>query len=222
MKNDIEKLEKTLDIKFENINLLKQAMTHKSYAAEAGTNENNERMEFLGDSILSVIVADFLFQKYPDEDEGRLSQLKSQIVSRHGLSIWAKKLKLGNYMYISKGEETNGGRKRDSLLSNAFEAVVAAVYLDAGFFAAKKFIFNYLILQRRMVVTDAKSKLQERIQSVHRTLPEYKVLSESGPDHEKIFEVGVFVKKEPLGKGKGHSKKEAEQAAAKNALKSLK
>ena len=142
MKNDIEKLEKTLDIKFENINLLKQAMTHKSYAAEAGTNENNERMEFLGDSILSVIVADFLFQKYPDEDEGRLSQLKSQIVSRHGLSIWAKKLKLGNYMYISKGEETNGGRKRDSLLSNAFEAVVAAVYLDAGFFAAKKFIFN--------------------------------------------------------------------------------
>lgn len=222
MVTELEKLEKSVDVKFENIYLLQKSLTHRSYAAETNSSEQNERMEFLGDSILSAVVADYLYQKYPDEDEGRLSQLKSQLVSRHNLAIWAKKLKLGNFILISKGEEANGGRKRESLLSNAFEAVIAAIYLDAGFFAAKKFIFNYLIQQRRMVITDAKSKLQEYIQSTYRTLPEYRVVSESGPDHERVFEVGVFLKKEPIGTGTGLSKKAAEQAAAKNALKTMK
>jgi len=221
MPNDVEKLEKIIGFKFQNSELLTKALTHRSYAAETGSHEHNERMEFLGDSILAAVVADYLYQKYPDQDEGRLSQLKSQIVSRQNLAQWAKKIKLGNFILISKGEEASGGRKRDSLLSNAMEAVIAAIYLDGGFMPAKKFIFNYLIQQRRLVIHDTKSKLQEYIQSVYRTLPEYKVLKEEGPDHQKVFEIGVYLKKNLLGSGTGHSKKEAEQVAARKALKTL-
>jgi ribonuclease-3 len=167
-------------------------------------------------------VADYLYHKYPDQDEGRLSQLKSQIVSRQSLSKWAKQIKLGNFMYISKGEDANGGRKRESLLSNTFEAVIASIYLDGSYLDAQKFIFNFLMQQRRMVVNDAKSKLQEYIQSKYQTLPEYRVLNEYGPDHEKVFEIGVYLKKNLLGQGTGPCKKEAEQVAARKALREIK
>lgn len=218
---DLQKLEKAIGYKFHNTDLLKKALTHKSYAAEIGDMQYNERLEFLGDSILGASVVDFLYHKYPDQNEGRLSQLKSQIVSRQTLSRWAKEIKLGNYMYISRGEDAAGGRKRDSLLSNTLEALIASIYLDAGFLPAKKFILSYLTRQRRLVVNDTKSKLQEFIQSKHKTLPDYKVIKESGPDHDKIFEIGVFLRKNLLGVGKGHSKKEAEQVAARLALRHL-
>lgn len=219
---DLTKLEKLTGIKFRDPELLQLALTHKSYSAETGINHNNERLEFLGDSILAAVVADFLFQKYAEDDEGRLSQIKSQLVSRQNLAKWARKIKLGSYIFISKGEEASGGRLRDSLLSNAFEALIASIYMDAGFKAANNFILEFLQAQRRVIINDAKSKFQEYAQSVCRALPEYRVLSEAGPDHEKTFEIGVYIKKHLLGSGSGHSKKEAEQLAAKSALKSLK
>ncbi len=221
MPSDLEKLEKIIGHQFENSELLKKALTHKSYAAENGCEEYNERMEFLGDSILSASVADYLYHKHPDQDEGKLSQIKSQIVSGQSLSKWARDIKLGAFLLISKGEEANGGRQRESLLANTIEALIASLYLDAGYAVAKEFIYKYLIKQRRVVINDAKSKLQECIQSRFQTLPEYRVLSETGPDHERIFEIGVYVKKDLMGVGTGRSKKDAQQGAAKKALKAL-
>jgi ribonuclease III len=218
----LKQLQKLIDTQFKNINLLTIALTHKSYAAEINSKEFNERLEFLGDSVLSSVVADYLYQKYPKQDEGKLSQLKSQIVSRLNLGRWAKDIKLGDYIYISKGEQACGGRDRDSILANAFEALIAAVYLDLGYEAAQKFILSHLSKQKRLVVNDPKSKFQELMQSKYQRLPEYKVLEETGPDHEKMFEIGVYMDKELLGVGKGRSKKDAQQIAARNALKKLK
>ncbi len=221
MPNQIKSLEKAISYKFKDPVLAQNALTHKSYATEQGLSEFNERMEFLGDSILGASVAEFLYNKYPKQDEGRLSQLKSQIVSRINLSKWAKEIKLGACMLISTGEEASGGRNRDSLLSNTMEAVIAAMYLDGGFSTAREFIFKYLASQKRLIVSDSKSKLQEYMQSQFQTLPDYKVVSESGPDHEKIFEIGVMLKEKLLGTGSGKSKKEAEQAAARSALREI-
>jgi ribonuclease III len=219
--NDLKSFEKVIGFKFHNIDLLKKALTHKSYAAETGSSEFNERMEFLGDSILAGIVVDFLYNKYPDQDEGRLSQLKSQIVSGTSLSKWAKELKLGDYIYISKGEEASGGRRRDNLLSDSLEAIIASIYLDAGFEAARKFVLSYMMKQKRIAVYDAKSKLQEIIQSTYKTLPEYRVIDTKGPDHDKVFEITVYIKNKAMGSGEGKSKKEAEQQAAREALKKI-
>jgi len=221
MSNDLLLVQKALGLKFKNLDNLKIALTHKSFAAENGLTEYNERMEFLGDSILSAVSADYLYHKHPLFHEGKLSQLKSQIVSSQNLSKWARELKLGTFIYLSQSEELNGGRQRDNLLCDSIEAVIAAVYLDQGYEAASKFILRYLSLIKRIIINDSKSKLQEKIQSDYQTLPEYKVISESGPDHNKLFEIGVFLKKKLLGTGTGNSKKEAEQAAAKKALKLL-
>jgi len=222
MPNDLKTVQKIIGVKFKDIHFLETALTHKSFAAERGLAEYNERMEFLGDSILSSVSADYLYHKFPNLHEGRLSQLKSQIVSSQNLSKWAKELKLGNFINLSKSEEINGGRQRDNLLCDTMEAVIAAIYLDLGFEPAKRFILNYLSSQKRVIINDSKSKLQERIQSSFKTLPEYRVISETGPDHQKSFEIGVYLRKKLLGAGSGASKKEAEQAAAKKALKLLK
>ena len=222
MSNDLKIVQKTLGLKFNNINFLKVALTHKSFAAESGVEEYNERMEFLGDSILSAVAADYLYQKHPSQHEGKLSQLKSHIVSCVNLSKWAKELKLGSFIYLSKSEDINDGRQRDSLLCDSIEAVIAAIYLDSGYEAAKKFILKFLSSQKRVVIGDSKSRLQEQLQCEYKVLPEYKVMGESGPDHEKSFEIGVYLKKKLLGTGVGGSKKEAQQAAAKKALKLLK
>ena len=221
MSANLDKAQKAFGIKFKNPELLKKALTHKSYAAEMGNDEYNERLEFLGDSILSAVVSEHLYIKHPEYDEGRLSQIKSQVVSGQNLCRWAKKAKFGEYFFISKGEEINGARTRDSLLANTFEAIIAAIYLDSGFDAAKKFVHVYLDQQKRVIINDSKSKLQELLQSKYQSLPEYKVISESGPDHEKIFNIAVYHKKKQLGKGSGRCKKDAEQDAAKTALKVL-
>jgi ribonuclease-3 len=219
---DAAKLQKIVGYRFKKKIHLELALTHKSYAAATGSDEFNERMEFLGDSILSAVVADYLYRKHPDRDEGRLSQLKSTIVSKESLAKWAKTIGLGDHMLISVGEEANGGRERDSLMADTLEALIASMYLDGGFEPPQKFINKYLAKQKRICVNDPKSKLQEVVQSKHQTLPDYRVLGESGPDHEKVFKIGVYLQKKLLGVGEGRCKKEAQQSAARKALRTLK
>lgn len=217
----LDKLQKVIEYKFNNLEVLITALTHKSYAAETGLKIYNERMEFLGDSILSAIVAESLYCRYSGETEGILSQLKSQIVSSQNLSGWAKDIKLGEYILLGRSEDTKEARSREGLLCDVFEAIVCAVYLDGGFDNAKKFVLKFLDKQQKIVITDYKSRLQEAAQSEYKVLPEYKVLKESGPDHDKNFEVAVYVKNKLLGKGRGHSKKEAQQLAAEKAMRNI-
>ncbi|MBU0952083.1 MAG: ribonuclease III [Elusimicrobia bacterium] len=212
------KLENLIGIEFQNKKLLDEAITHKSYAIETNKDYWNERLEFLGDSVLSCVIADYLFTIYPGSAEGHLSRIKSQFVSRQMLTMWAKELNLGEFILLSKGEETTGGRERESILSNALESLLGAIYLEKGFKTAKKFITAYFSEKKLTADFDLKSKLQEIIQAKYKILPVYTVIKESGPEHEKCFEIEVSVKKKVLGMGKGKSKKEAEQQAAKQAL----
>ena len=179
-------------------------------------------MEFLGDSVLSSIVADFLYSKYVNDDEGKLSRLKSQIVSAKNLSKWAKNISLDKFILISKSEELNSARNRDTLLCDSFEAVIGAVYLDSDFLTTSNFIKKFLNSQKKFGITDYKSTLQEKVQSEFQTLPQYKVIKEYGPDHDKKFEVGVYINDSLFGIGVGISKKEAEQMSAREAGKKLK
>lgn len=213
--------EKKIRLKFKNAKLLEEAFTHKSYAIEQGVNVNNERLEFLGDSIISAVVAHFLFKRFNDVDEGRLSKMKSQIVSRANLAVWGSDLQLGDFLFLSQGEEATGGRRRESLLGNAYESLVGAIFLDQGFSRAQRFIMRQLAKRKRIVENDFKSKLQEIIQKKYKTPPTYSVVNEEGPDHAKKFTLEVRVNKKVLGLGEGRSKKEAEQLAAKEALRAL-
>jgi ribonuclease-3 len=217
------KLEKILGVKFKNTALLEEALTHKSFAMEqSGKVPFNERLEFLGDSILSAAVAHYLFSRYPDVDEGRLSQLKSMLVSRPSLTVWGRDIDVGKYLRLSEGENATGGRDRDSIVGNAMEALLGAVYLEAGYEPTQKFIDKLLSKRKRMVTADHKSKLQEWAQKKYKIPPSYIVSRSFGPDHAKTFEINVVVSNEVLGSGSGKSKKEAEQAAARDALKRMK
>ncbi|MFN3966231.1 MAG: ribonuclease III [Endomicrobiia bacterium] len=215
-------LESILGIKFTNKHLLEEAITHKSYAIEKNKPYWNERLEFLGDSVLSCVVADYLYSKFPDSPEGHLSRIKSQLVSRQMLVKLAKELNLGKFILLSKGEESTGGRTRESNLANAVEAIIGAIYLDKGFEMAKKFILKHIPSKQFSLETDYKSKLQEISQAKYKILPVYRVVSENGPEHDKNFIVEVKIKNKILGIGKGKSKKEAEQQAAKEAIQKLK
>lgn len=210
-------LQKKIGIKFKNPAILNTALTHKSYAIENNLTEFNERLEFIGDSVLSVATAVHLYKKYPHYDEGKLSKIKAAAVSRATLYIIAKKLKLGNFLKISKSEEATGGREKESILANALEAIIGAIFLDRGCLTAEKFV-NKLLSKQEINPSDSKSELQEVIQSKYKTIPAYKVLEEKGPDHDKIFKISVNIGKKVLGIGTGKSKKEAEQDAAKKAL----
>jgi ribonuclease-3 len=222
LSKDYEKLQDIFEYKFNNLEILRTALTHKSYAVEYGKKNYNERMEFLGDSILSVIIVETLYLIYPSESEGKLSQLKAQIVSASNLSIWAKEINLGDYIFLGKSEDVFEARNRESLLCDVFEAIIGAVYLDGGFEHAKRFVLKFLDTQKEIVITDYKSRLQELTQSVYKELPEYKIIKEFGPDHNKKFEVTVYVKRRLLGTGTGNSKKEAQQSAAEQAMKNIK
>jgi ribonuclease-3 len=221
---DYEKLQETIEYKFNNLEVLRTALTHKSYLVTSYNDKKsyNERMEFLGDSILSAVISETLYLTYPSESEGKLSQLKAQIVSASNLSIWAREINLGDYIFLGKSEDILKARNRESLLCNVFEAVVGAVYLDGGFENAKKIILKFLDAQKEIIITDYKSWLQELTQSVYKELPEYKIIKELGPDHNKKFEAAVYVKRMLLGKGIGSSKKKAQQSAAEQAMKSIK
>ncbi len=215
-------LEPIIGYCFKNKELLKEALTHKSFAGERRGVKHNERLEFLGDSILGAIVADYIYNKCPHDEEGVLSKIKSNLVSRRNLYVWGKKLNLGQLMSLGHGELSTGGRERDSIISNAVEAVIGAVYLDGGYGAAETVILPWVRTQQLTPdVRDFKSLLQEFLQKKGVDTPVYEVIQTVGPEHDKIFTVQVSLKGKVLGTGKGHSKKMAEQAAAQCAFEKL-
>ncbi len=221
MLDNLHKVQENLRYFFDNLDLLKIALTHRSFASENNLDYNNERMEFLGDSVLSAVVSEYLYKKYYDDNEGKLSQIKAQIVSAKNLSVWAKKVKLNEYVLVSRSEEANFARQRESLLCDSFEAIIGAMYLDSDYSTARNFINRFLYEQKEIKSTDYKSHFQEMIQAQYQILPEYKVVKEYGPDHEKTFEIEVYVKGKSFGFGKGSSKKQAEQLAALSAIKKI-
>ena len=210
-----------------NKKLFEQAFTHRSFLNEAKVKvQSNERLEFLGDSILAFVVSDFLFATYPDFDEGTLTNLRSSLVNTKMLSKVAKELNLGALLKLSKGEEESKGRENDSLLENCFEAYVGALFLDQGIEIVSNFLKSTLLVKaeefvQKKTFKDPKSLLQEKIQANKQSSPIYRVLLEAGPSHAKSFTVGVYVKGALLGKGSGRSKQEAEEMAAKSALEDL-
>ena len=220
-------LEERLGYSFRNRALLETALTHSSYANEnrASGIVCNERLEFLGDSVLGVTVADFLYRHFPDMPEGRMTRLRAELVCEQSLHRVALELHLGDYLRLGKGEEHNGGRKRASILSDAVEAVIAAMYLDAGMETAAGFIHRCLLDDVRAIetpsFTDYKTSLQELVQRHSGQVLSYELVGEEGPDHAKTFRVQVCLNGEPLGRGTGRTKKEAEQTAAANALEAL-
>ncbi|MDD5304171.1 MAG: ribonuclease III [Elusimicrobia bacterium] len=215
-------LEEVIGYRFIDAGLLKQAMSHKSFASESGSGVYNERLEFLGDSVLASVVAHAVYAGYPDEPEGNLSKKKSLLVSRPSLATWGEALDIGSYLHLGVGEESTGGRTRQSLLANAVEALIGAIYLDGGYEAAAKFIRAwYAERHGSLLETDHKSKLQEILQKRHKSPPTYETTSSTGPDHDKVFQILVRLGERELGRGAGKSKKEAEQAAASDALKKM-
>lgn len=221
---NLENLEKEIQIKFKNKELLREAMTHRSYLNEhRGEKLNsNERLEYLGDAVLEFTISKLLFEHFPQEPEGFLTACRSQIVQTKSLANLANELALGNYLLLSKGEEESGGRQNSGLLENAFEALIGAIFLDQGVQKTIRFIhqhFEILISHLSSEnLKDAKSLLQEKAQEAEKITPIYRVLDEVGPDHAKIFTVGVYLGEKKLAEGQGRSKQEAEEAAAKAAL----
>lgn len=229
MRAPIPQLEKKIGYTFKNSDILLQATTHSSYAYESPQKDtpDNEVLEFLGDSVLGLIIADYLCSTYPDLSEGELSKLKSSAESTSTLSQIAKKINLDKMILLGKGEEKSGGRKKRTILAGAFEALVAAVYLDGGLEEARNFLLKFFeaffnrIKVENFLVDNYKSALQEYFQKENLPAPFYKTITEKGPDHKKIFMVEVFHGKKPLAKARGRSKKNAEQRAAQKALKSI-
>lgn len=223
----MKKLEKKIDYSFSDETLLEHAMTHSSYSNERGLGRAgcNERLEFLGDSILGYFAADYLFRSYPDKPEGDMTKLRAELVCEQSLVSVAEELELGNYLRLGHGEIVCGGRERPSIMADAVEALIAAMYLDGGLEAAKKFIYSF-ILNRPIKAGSAgshdyKTRLQEITQRSGAGSPRYSMTGSSGPDHCKEFSAEVEVGGKVLGTGSGRSKKEAEQSAAKNAIEAM-
>ena len=229
MKDDlIRDLQKRLSYNFINVDLLREAITHKSYVNENPdlNAKDNERLEFLGDAVLDLAISSYLVENFPHYQEGELSKFKSMMVSEPSLSKIASDLDIGEYLLLGRGEEHTGGRKKESLLANALEAIIAAIYLDGGLQAADGFVRMVFVAQiqtitREGISLDYKTDLQEYCQGHDLELPSYRVSKEIGPDHKKTFEVELLINGEVLGLGIGKNKKEAEQRAAKEALKYL-
>lgn len=218
-----------IGFRFRDPALLQQALTHRSFLGANGSdlNTSNERMEFLGDSVLELVVNEHLYARHPDLQEGELTKMKSLLVSRGILSNQAREMGLGRYLLLSEAEQDSGGRERPSILADTFEAVVGAIYLDGGLESARGFLRQRLLTAAQGILgdrtfTNYKSLLQEFVQSEYRTYPRYRISAQSGPDHRKIFTVDVSVKGRKLGEGRGSNKKKAEQSAARDALEALK
>lgn len=212
--------ERRIGYEFKDKSLLKRALTHSSYANEKGTGLDNERLEFLGDSVLGFITAEYLFDHYKDKAEGDLTKKRAYAVCEKTLFGYAKKIGLGDMILLGRGEERTGGRQRPSVVSDAFEAVIAAIYLDGGIENAKKFVLPFIEIasETKPVFKDYKSTLQEVLQQNPTERFEYIVVGESGPDHNKEFIVEVHLNSNVIGTGRGSSKKRAEQEAARSAL----
>jgi ribonuclease-3 len=226
MERNLEKLEDILNVSFNNKDILKNALVHRSYLNEhkSFALEHNERLEFLGDAVLELVVTDYLYHNYKDP-EGILTNWRSSLVNATSLAVISERLKIYDYLYLSRGESKDNNKKaRNYILSNALEAIIGAIYLDQGYQATEKFIGDNLIINLKKIIADKsyidpKSLFQEKSQEILNITPHYKVLSESGPDHNKKFIVGVYINKELITKGKGYSKQEAQTEAAEEALK---
>lgn len=222
MINDFSAFEEKIKYQFKNKSFLREALTHSSYANEVRNGAKcNERMEFLGDAVLSIVTAEFLYNKFPDMPEGELSKLRSSLVCTAELSAFAKEICIGDFLLLGKGEKNTGGSERPSILENAFEAVIAAIYLDGGMEYAKAHILRFLnsaIENHKISFKDYKTQLQEVVQQNPDETLNYVIVGESGPDHDKRFEVEVHLNSNVIGRGIGKSKKQAEQEAAKEAL----
>ena len=218
----LEKLQQSVGYKFKDERLLQRALTHTSYANECneGHNKSNERLEFLGDSVLGIITAEHFYLNFKDLPEGELTKLRAATVCENSLSSFARQLGLGEYLLLGKGEMCTGGSDRPSIVADAFEALIAAIYLDGGIEEAKKFVLKYVdkAVEEHRGFKDYKTVLQEVIQKNPGEVIEYVLVKESGPDHNKRFEVEVHLNSNVIGKGVGTSKKKAEQLAAKEAL----
>ena len=229
LRNEFDEIETRIGYRFKDRGLLEHALTHKSRAAEdiSGGVADNESLEFLGDAVLGLVVADALFRQYPSYDEGQKSKIKASVVSTQALARQAEEIQLGEHLILGRGEEKTGGRFKQALLADAYEALIAAIYLDGGIDAAETFLRRELKnaidagAARNFVGQDYKSALQERVQALGRPLPEYRIAGEAGPDHRKVFSVEVVVAGEVLGAASGRAKKEAEQEAARLALERL-
>lgn len=223
---DFKDLQKKLNIKFKNENLLKQAFVHRSYLNENPAFElgHNERLEFLGDAVLELAVTEYLFKNYPDLAEGEMTNLRAALVNTQMLAKISERLNFNSYLYLSKGESREAGRGRQYILANTFESFIGAVYIDMGYKPARDFILKILIPELDGIIKnklwrDAKSLFQEAAQERVNITPTYEVLEESGPDHAKKFVIGVYLEKELVARGEGLSKNEAQQKAADSALK---
>ena len=213
-----QELEKVLNYTFKNKDILKEALTHKSYNPHPH-GLNNERLEFLGDSVLGLVVAGQLYKLLSTKEEGVLSKIKANLVSRKNLYFWGRQINLGKYLLLGQGEVSSGGRERASIISNAVEAVLGAIYLDGGFEEVSKVILAWFKTQKIEIdLQDYKSVLQEYMQKLGRSVPEYEIIETIGPEHDKIFTAVVYEQGKELGRGKGRNKKAAHQEAAKEAL----
>ena len=222
----IKDLEAAIGYQFHNISLLQNALTHSSYANERWHNSllSNERLEFLGDSILGMLVAEYLFRSFPNRPEGELTRMRADMVCEKTLASVAARIHLGDHLMLGHGEEQGGGRSRDSILADAVESVIAACFLDGGIEAAQKFIRTFILVEvpvSQMHNTDYKTKLQELVQQKKNQVLSYTLTGESGPDHDKHFTVAVSLNGGMVGQGEGRSKKRAEQEAARAAIRNL-
>ncbi|MCE5321729.1 ribonuclease III [bacterium] len=222
----LEQIVQKLRVEIKDLGLLRQALTHRSYLGESAEAVSNERLEFLGDSVLGVVIAEYLYTQFPERSEGELAKAKAVAVSEPVLSESAKQLGLQDMILMSSGEEASGGRKRHSIMADAFEALVAVIYLDSGLEAARQFILRALDsilkdVERKQHIRDYKTLLQEYTQGIHKKAPLYVVIDEKGADHDKTFTVEVMLDDRRLGSGVGKSKKQAEQAAALQALEKI-
>ena len=222
----IKDLEAAIGYQFHNISLLQNALTHSSYANERWHNSllSNERLEFLGDSILGMLVAEYLYRSFPDRPEGELTRMRADMVCETTLASVANTIHLGDHLLLGHGEEQGGGRSRDSILADAVESVIAASFLDGGMEAALRFIQRFILVQvpvTKLHNVDYKTQLQELVQQKRNQVLAYSLVSASGPDHDKLFAVDVMLNGTVVGKGQGSSKKRAEQNAARNAIDAL-
>ena len=215
---DIKKFQEVIGYHFHDEKLLRQALTHSSFANEKHLKKHsdNERLEFLGDAVLEIISSEFLYKEYPDKPEGELTKLRASIVCEPTLALCTKDIALGEYLLLGKGEDQTGGRGRKSILSDALEAVIGAIYLDGGFANAKEFIHKYILtdIEHKQLFYDSKTILQEIVQAHFKEELSYHLVGEEGPDHDKTFQVELQIGEQVYGIGKGRTKKSAEQEAA--------
>ncbi len=222
----LEKLEEKISYQFRNRNLLRQAVSHSSYSNEKRMSKlaNNERLEFLGDAVLEVISSEFIFLNYRQMDEGEMTKLRASLVCEQSLAACAREIDLGQFLLLGKGEMNTGGRERDSILSDALESVIGAIYLDGGFTNAKEFVEKLVLsdIEGKQLFYDSKTILQEVVQSDYKEPLHYELIHEEGPDHDKLFTVAVFIGETQVGTGSGRTKKGAEHEAAYQAILKLK